>query len=288
MEDTFQQVLIPLQQAIIFFHGYEILAVRLPNNRIAAALSSLCAMLGIRPHGQAGRIRRRKDLAQHLLLALVETSGGPQRMDVLVAEAIPFWVLGVQVEQLAPEKRPMILALKEEAVEVLYRHFFHIDQAPPPPPEQPTTSPDSPRALLQQGFHLIGKAVQMLEEKQQATDEHLAALESHQEVFEERQQAIGEYIVETRERVKALEQRRDDAPGEMAESEAPSGNQLLSPQHLGQVYVLARQERQRSGESVSALLGMLAQEFGVPDISDLPDSAWDDVLGWFWERQRRG
>ncbi len=114
------------------------------------------------------------------------------------------------------------------------------------------------------------------------------ALEQWREITQERQQVLGEYLVETRERVQALEQRRDEAPYDPKEDDQPVGKTLLSPQHLGQVYVLARQERRRSGQAVSALLAALAQAFGVPDISDLPESAWDDVLGWFWERRRRG
>ncbi len=283
-----RKALIPVEQALIPFHGGEILAVRLLDGLIGAALVSLCNLLKIAKWPQLRRIREDEVLSKHLVLVIVETPGGPQATEVLLAPAIPFWLTGLQPSMVAPEKRPMILALKEEAVEVLYRHFFHIDPTPPPQPERPKAAPHSPVQMIAGAVQTIGEAVQMLEAERQEIRGHLAALEQWREITEERQQAMGEYLVETRERVKALEQRRDDAPLEMAEDDRPVGKTLLSPQHLGQVYVLARQERRRSGQAVSALLAALAQAFGVPDISDLPESAWDDVLGWFWERQRRG
>jgi hypothetical protein len=120
MENTSQQALIPLEQALIPFHGGQILAVRLPDNRIAATLTSLCTMLAIHPESQVRRIRRNKDLVEHLLFALVETTGGLQRMAVLIAEAIPFWVVRLHFDQIAPEKREFVIFLKMEAVENLY------------------------------------------------------------------------------------------------------------------------------------------------------------------------
>jgi hypothetical protein len=308
MKNSLQQSLIPLKQAIILFHGYELLALLLPDNRIAVTLNSLCAMLGIQRDGQVRRIRRNKDVTQHLLLALVETAGGPQRMDVLVAEAIPFWVLGVQIEQLAPEKRQLVITIQMEIVAVLYRHFFG-EEGAVPQPEPPETLPGSPFQMIHSALQTIGEAVQMLEAHQQITDAHmttiatqqtalqetqqtmggrLTGLEDWHEVAEERQRAMGDYLVETRERVTALEQWMRAAPGDRMESEAPSGNRLLSPQHLGHVYVLAREERRRSGIPVSEQLAALAGAFEVPDVSDLPDALWDDVLAWFWERRQRG
>ena len=60
---------------------------------------------------------------------------------------------------------------------------------------------------------------------------------------------------------------------------------MLSPQHLHHVFVLASQARRQSGTPVSAQLAALAEALGVPDVSDLPESAWDEVLVWFWRQQ---
>lgn len=58
MENTSQRALIPLEQAVIPFHGKQIIAVRLQDNRTAATLNSLCTLLGILPHGQMRRIKK--------------------------------------------------------------------------------------------------------------------------------------------------------------------------------------------------------------------------------------
>ena len=134
------KTLVPLKQALVPFYGSMILAVLLPDGRIAASLKSLCSMLKLARHGQMERIRNDDTLAKELLLVVVQTPGGPQVTEVLTARGIPTWLTGLQPNMVAPEKRPLILALKEEAVDVLYRHFFKIytDEKTSPPPSQTT------------------------------------------------------------------------------------------------------------------------------------------------------
>jgi hypothetical protein len=76
MENTSQEALVPLEQALTVFHGYEVPAIRLADDRVAPTINSLCAMLGILSHGQIQRIRRHKNLAKHLLVAIIQTAGG--------------------------------------------------------------------------------------------------------------------------------------------------------------------------------------------------------------------
>src|SRR5689334_3252186 len=99
-------ILIPIEQANIIFYDQEIVAVRLPDGRIAAALASMCDALRLLTRGQARRIRADPIIADHLLPARVETAGGPQTMDVLVAWAIPKWLTGIRLGMVALEKRP--------------------------------------------------------------------------------------------------------------------------------------------------------------------------------------
>lgn len=72
------KVLIPIQQLLVLFHSYQILAVRLPDNRVAASLRGLCRMLNLSRNGQMERIRRDKSLAEQLFLARVEIANRPQ------------------------------------------------------------------------------------------------------------------------------------------------------------------------------------------------------------------
>jgi len=129
-----EKTLTPIEQALVHFYALLILAVRLPDGRIAASLASLCELLQIRPHGQVQRILRDATLANQLLQVVVQTPGGPQTIDVLTAWAIALWLTGLNPEMVAPEKRPLIMALRQEAADVLYRYFFKIgfDQASRP------------------------------------------------------------------------------------------------------------------------------------------------------------
>ncbi len=142
------QPLVAAEQARIPFHGSEILAVRLPDGLIAAVLATLCEMLKIATNAQARRIRRDEALSEHLLQVIIETPGGPQLVDVLTAWAIPTWLTGLNLNMIAPEKRPMILALKREAADVLYRYFFKIDASAA---AQPASTPTKqlPRSALE-------------------------------------------------------------------------------------------------------------------------------------------
>ena len=296
MKNASKQALVPVEQAIILFHGYEILVVRLSNGWLAAALQSLCAMLGILTHGQAQRIRRDKDLAEHLLLALVETPGGPQHMDVLIVEAIPSWVIGLNLKQIAPEKRQLILALKVEAIDFFHQHFFTTDarQAPPSEAESFQSPPSSPWQLghqfldaleqeslaARQEQATIRQEQQTILKGQTAIRAEQAALREEQAIIREHQEAIEEAVMRLKGQVAGSATRGGP---QQPVGQPPSGP-LLSKDHLYQAYALAGEERRRSGEAINDLLRELAQALGVPDISDLPDAAWDDVSAWFWQR----
>jgi hypothetical protein len=139
MENREQQALIPRKQALVPFRQKKIFGVHLLDDHLAAGINSLCAMLGLAAKAQVRRIRRDKELSRYLLLVKVETSGGPQYMDVLIVEAIPSWVMGLNLKAIAPVKRPLILALKAEAVEVFYRYFFKTDPGQVSRPIAPQT-----------------------------------------------------------------------------------------------------------------------------------------------------
>jgi hypothetical protein len=122
-------VLLPIAQALVLFHGYRLLAVRLPDDRVAVSLKALCRMLNLERKAQVRHIQRDKDLAEQLLVVRVKTAGGPQEIEVLTVEAIASWVLGLHLSRMASAKRPLILALKVEAIQVFYGYFFGTDAA---------------------------------------------------------------------------------------------------------------------------------------------------------------
>ena len=255
--------LTPVEQALIPFHDDQISSALLPDEVIIASLPSLCNILKIAVNGQARRIHRDPALSKYLLRVLMDTPGGPQITDALVAWAIPLWLMGLQPNMIAHEKRSMAIALKEEAVDVLYRYFFKIDASETAQPAPaPTQKP--PRSALE--MHM---------EAWKETEQEWHAKETR---YEARLASIEQQLARVIARLAALEQRDGAARGE---EPPPQARRILSQAHIGQVYVLARHQRDQSGEPISDMLRDLAETFDVPDMSDIPDEGWDHILRWF-------
>lgn len=263
------QPLVAAEQAHVPFHGSEIMAVRLPDGLIAAVLATLCDMLKIATNAQARRIRRDEALSEHLLQVIIETPGGPQLVDVLTAWAIPTWLTGLNLNMIALEKRPMILALKREAADVLYRYFFKLDASETVQPA-PAQAQQLPRSALE--MHI------------EAWQETEREWDAREERYETRLAVVEQQLARVMAQVASLEQRDGGARGE---EPPPQAGRILSQTHIGQVYALAQHHRRQSGEPISDMLRDLAETFGVPDMSDIPDEGWDYVLRWFWSRAQR-
>lgn len=268
------QAIIPLEQAVISFHDGEILGVRLPDNLIAAVLSSLCALLGITTRGQTLRIQRDEELSKHLLLAVIQTPGGPQSAYVLVVGAIPSWLMGINRSLLAPEKRPLALALQFEAADALYRHFF---------------GADTEQVAQSTAKKLSGPDV---EPGEWVEAEPMPALpdtiwERQYQVmagFEQEWLTVKQSIAELEKKVVDIEQR---LRGASAAGQSPRDNRPLSLEHIMQLHTLARSLESQSGEPVSALFRQLAEVFDVTDVSAIPDAGWDHILTWFWQHAQQ-
>jgi P22_AR N-terminal domain len=125
VSDTLEQTLILIEQATVSFYGRDIIAVRLADGRIAAALRTMCEALQLDHPGQVRRIREDEVLADRLMPVRVETDGGPQVMEMLTAWAIPTWLTGIQIKRVVADKREAILAFKRDAADALYGHFSH-------------------------------------------------------------------------------------------------------------------------------------------------------------------
>ena len=281
-------LLIPVRQLPVLFHGYQILAVLLPDNRVAVSLRALCRMLNIARNGQMQRIRRDKNLSQQLLLARVETSRGPRPMEVLVVEAIPSWAMGLHLNLIDLEKRPLVLALHVEAIQAFHRAFFKEDAEPAAKTarkrssapgawvdaEESATTLNSPWDLFCKALDDAKRAMRGIEREQERTETQIADRFARIEKYEARVEA----------RLARLEQGRGYTIDPEAEEAARDNDRILSPLHLVQVSVLARSLRARTGERIDVMMADLAETFGVEDVSDIPDAGWEHVRSWFWQR----
>lgn len=277
-------VLVPVKQVLIPFFGSHILAVLLPDGRIAASLSSLCKMLTLAKHGQMERIRRNKDLAEHLLVILVETPKGPRLLDALVAEAIRPWVMGIQINLIASEKRQLISALKEQAYEMLSRALLK------PETEQSTQPTPEPQAVpLPQPVPRVSSGVSdspwnRLLEAQQVSQEALRDIRREAEQQAHTQRALGGRMVVVEEWLMSLD-RRVAAVGQGSAAEA--GQQpTLSTVHQADLRTLFRLLEETTGRAQAQLAQELLGTFRVAAIDTIPDEQWPDVLAWCWWRAR--
>lgn len=269
------KTVVPVQQALVPFHGQKVLSVRLPDDHVATSHNALCGMFNLSRGTQILRIQRNENLASQLVLARVETTGGPQNIEVLIVDAIPEWALGIQINKLAPEKRPLLLALKAEAFDVFYGYFFKPDteQAAKTAPEEPaaphTARPTRERRqappweLIYRGLEMLATGMEELELEHQAMSGQIDTLNGQ---------------------MAEMQQWRQDRE---ATGPAPQRARVLSMDHLIQLTVLAEALRSRTGEPIKAIYADLSRAFGVEEVNDIPDAGWQTALSWLWQRGQR-
>jgi hypothetical protein len=247
-----------------------VMAMRMPDDRIAATLHSLCDAVQLDYIGQLQRIQRQPSLAKWLHRISVLTLAGQQEVDVLIVTAIPAWLIGIQLNRLAPEKQALILRFQDEAVDALYRHFFQADtgQTAQPAAKKLSDPDGAPGEWIEAEplssvpdtiWERLYEVMSGFERKWQAMEQDIAGLKT--ELVEIRQQLRGASA--------AGQSQRDKRP--------------LSLEHIMQLHTLARALESQSGEPVSALFRQLAEVFDVTDVSAIPDAGWDHILTWFWQ-----
>lgn len=258
-----REALVPVEQAHVPFYDRAIIAVRLPDGRIAAVLSILCDVIGLAPAPQARRIRADEVLSEQLMLAQVQTGGGPQAMDVLTAWAIPTWLQGIKLGKVTPEKRPAILAFKREAADVLYRHFSERRVLPSPSvlvPSEPVIEPMRPTPEA-------SRAAWITYHQQMAT-------------WLEWQEDIEKWRDSVESRLESVEEVTRLIP-ELFERLPP---QTLSPAHQSTVQAMVKRLHDLAGFSFATIYADLNTAFHVGRYSDIPDAQWPQVAVWFKQR----
>lgn len=263
------QAIAPTRQEVVPLFDRFIVAVSLPDGRIAATLTSLCESLGLAPNRQARRIRDDDVLCDELVEALIQTSGGAQTMGVLTAWAIPLWLTGIQTNRVAEEKRPAILAFKKQAANALYEHFSRLTLPPPvtlvpsEPIEKPTYPDDSAGLDERRKYHR--DMVAWLDWQaditawQKDTNNRIDGLQSEVESLHE----VVRLVPELLERM---------------------GPATLSPEHMGSVQALAKRLHEVGGFSFATIYGDLNAAFHVGKYDQISDASWEDVARWFATR----
>ncbi|HUY79874.1 MAG TPA: phage antirepressor N-terminal domain-containing protein [Ktedonobacterales bacterium] len=290
--------LIPLEQAIVPFYDQEIIAVRLPDGRIAAVLASMCGVLQLITRGQARRITADPVIVDYLLPCIVQTAGGPQDLDVLVAWAIPRWLTGIRLGMVAPAKRPGIEAFQREAADALYRYFLQPRMLPdttangivPALPEFGVVTTDivetQPVAVNAEQVIQLTEQIASLSAVVNLLREHLAGLlDLHGHVDD-----LSHQVRDALTLLQALAGRQDAQDEQIAQIDERT--QRLTPAHTRDVKEFI-DRMVRDTKNLDAPLtyiviyGRLKHRFRVATYKEIADDHFAGVLAFLQEEVRR-
>lgn len=255
-----EQELIPIEQDTLTFYSKPIVAVRLPDGRPGVVLSSICENLQIDTTAQIKRVRRTEAIADDLVLVLLETPGGRQRMAVLVLHAVPFWLAGIDPKRVRAEIRAEVLRYQREVVDVLYAWASAYRAIPPPAdlvPAEPITEParPAPDASLDEWITYHQQMLTVLEWKRDI--EHWrGSVESRLEGVE----AMTSLIPEILERLPLP---------------------TLTPEHQRLVQYYVKRLHEATGKPYATIHDNLKTAFQVPRYQDIQEAEWDKVENWF-------
>jgi len=273
-----QQTIEPLEQESISFHGEQIIAVRLTDERIAVVLRWVCESLRVDSQAQVRRIQRTNATSSELVRVKVQTAGGRQTMPAITLRGFSPWVLGINPNEVKSDKpaederiRGLIVAYQEEAKDVLYEHFVRrrpvlpassgatIVPAEPMQPQEPEPeATDTEKAAYYENLAVwaIWKASQHGQRWRGQVDEWRGQMEARIESNE----AISRLLPEIIERL---------------------GPETITPQHHQKVKTLAKQLHLATGKPYPTIYDDLKTVFEKGRIEDLLEEEWEQVENWF-------
>lgn len=262
------EILTPVEQDTIAFYGRPLVAVRLADGRICAALRWLCEGMGLDAHAQVRRIRRKAALRDDAVMVRIETDGGPQSMPALALHGLPGWLYTIDETRVSEASRPAVILFQRECTDVLAAHFAQRTPALAPPaslvPEQPITRPDTPASDAPPAAWLAFHR-QMIAwlEWQQDIDRWRASIEHRQDGLEDRLESAEAMLQLVPELIERL------------------GPATLTPEHQHTVQAAVKRLHELGGFAYSTVYAELGQAFHVGKYSDIPDAQWPAVADWF-------
>lgn len=112
----------PSQQKQVVFYESEITAV-LINGSVYASIRQMCQVLELDVQGQTQRIGRNEVLSDGLGVCTVHTPGGQQQTNVLRADLVPMWLVGVDTRRMNDDKKQRLIDFQKRAAKVLWEAF---------------------------------------------------------------------------------------------------------------------------------------------------------------------
>lgn len=152
-----EQAVIPLEQDEVTIDDLLFTAVLLPDGQTGGVVSQFCDALGLVPNTQAHRLRGDPVLSFALVLVQIETAGGPQVVNVILAWGLPLWLNSIRAGRRSPVYRARLMVLKRRAAAALARCFFR----PPASTATGLALPEAQQARLRNGTErLLAAAIE--------------------------------------------------------------------------------------------------------------------------------
>jgi hypothetical protein len=307
--ETSQTPVIPVKQAMVNIAGHSVLGVLLEGGYVAASLRMICDLINVDYMGQMRKIRADRAIYDSLILATVETAGGPQETNVIIAEAIPIWLKAIQPSRVSPAARETLIEFQRVAVQTLRAFFFPETKAGPaqsaPPKEAPAQSappkeepepaslpPPEEEVPYWHGIYggLIGleqhtRELAVFQKRtkaemvriQQYLTEHADALNRHDEALQQIKEMLRQHeawIGNLSEQVQMLTA--------LVNRLLAAGS--LTADHYGELRARIRAAAHQAGQPASAIERELTAALGVETLSQLTESAWGEIAAWFQAR----
>ena len=115
----------PVRERSMAFRSKEIATADLKDGKGYVSIRSLCEAMGLDARAQRKRLMRKQTFFEpYTATILMTTPGGPQKTLCLMADAVPVFLTGVELERVQdPEARELFRVYLEEALIVLAEHF---------------------------------------------------------------------------------------------------------------------------------------------------------------------
>jgi P22_AR N-terminal domain len=295
MEDTEEyqpgEQITPMEVRTLIFYGKPLVAVRLPDERPAVSIRSLCENMQLDRKAQVRRIQRTApiagDLVQNVMIDL-GTGGGPQPSQVLVLRSLSYWLTGIDHKRVRQELQDEILKYQCEAVDTLYQWASQHPRAlPAPAKEQQVVEAASTKTAIAVRESTSSVVLVPIDEpSQEATHSERAAYHELMSVWHRRQadlhaQAwraeVDTRIEDQESRIEAREAVTDLIP-EIIERLGP---ELISAQQQRQVQVYVDQLSKATGKHSATVHNDLKTAFERPSYRELRADEWPQVVNWF-------
>lgn len=246
----------PLEQLPVPLFDGVVLAVRGPDAAIYLSFQDLCDVVGVEYPAQRRRARASATFSLTPFRVLIER---PQRqlrdVDFLLLDAVPLWVLSVQVSRVGEEQRSRFSYIQTYLIGAVQAAFAQL-----------TGLPNVPSSQIED-LSMLDRMDQAFQQLSALTERQAAIEDSQQRarvVFRDLQRTIDEL----RTRVQELENK-----------------QKLSPEQRGTIHSMVEawgEATARGGtpRGIAIRNGwrLLNARFGVATYTDLPAGRYDEII----------